>query len=468
MTAKAWRLLLVPVALTSFLLSSCKGSAGVDPKVPAQEEDSYGVTINTRIDCSIDEFCDFAASGFDDYLESYVSKDLNAFVNVLAQQVFTDNRSKVDKVVSGEIGCTVANVGTKWSVRIYNFTYPSTSYTGTPVNLSATLCVPVCDYKVSHELSAMSLCLPTMPYIKTFCPSENGHILMTRVAYNHAVVIPDYQGRGASEDVSPYSSFHTADHALQAIDAALAARRILEDEGFSFASDFCTYNVGVSEGGEVAYHVHKMIENDLTQEQQQTINLYDTYSANGIGQHSKYITTQLSLYTYDESMHAVNMGFYKDAFDCLSEEEKQGHNGKEFLSKDLLDENNKIILDSPIIQVLQQAVSRNDIDYNWNPRHYITLVGSYDDNDVLYEDNAVYMYELIKNDPDGIANDYVNLVGFSTPLSAAISDYVGPDYMIAHIMADVYCLAHAVLCEDPARENYYETIIYNLIRDYLL
>ena len=277
---------------------------------------------------------------------------------------------------------------------------------------------------------------------------------MARTAFNHAVVVPDYQGRGVTSD-GPYSSLHTRDHAVQAIHAALAARTILANEGYKLSEDFPLYNVGVSEGGETSYEAHKIIENDLPDSQRENLNLKLTFAANAIAQHSLYITTQMGIYEYeDEAMHKLEMDFYKDAFDCLTDKEKQGHSGEEFYSDDLIDyETGKIVLDHPIIKVLQEAVARNDISYNWNPQHPLAIAGSYDDNDVLFADNAQYIYDLLKYKPDGALNRNVKLLAFNTPIFSVVSDIVGPDYMIAHVAADACCFVHAIRYLDPGSEE---------------
>ena len=101
---------------------------------------------------------------------------------------------------------------------------------------------------------------------------------------------------------------------------------------------------------------------------------------------------------------------------------------------------------------MQEAVKRNDITYNWNPQHPLTLAASTDDNDVLYVDNFFNAYQLLKNAPDGSVNENVKMMIFRTPVSKEISDILGPDMMFAHVAADVCGFVHAIKYEDPGSE----------------
>lgn len=445
----------IALAMT-LILNSCEKENGVS-LVSVDPSDPETIDVYSEKTYSQLEFVNFVGESFDDYLSDFLSERLNLAVKQMILSIFQSNSGAVRSVVAQELGTSELLAATKWGVKVYNFTYVTLSYTGKPIKLSAALCVPVILDGTTHDLSAISLCLPHMPIEKEFCATVNGSILMARLAFNHAVVVPDYQGRGVTAS-GPYSSLHTHDHAVQAIHAALAARTILEQKGFDLKG-VPLYNVGVSEGGEVAYDTQKLIENDITQTQRNALNLKLTFSANGIAQHSKYIATQMGIYEYTGEQSFIDqMEFYADAFDCLSASEKQGHTGAELYSHDLLDKDNKIILDHPMIKLLQAGVERNDISYNWNPSHPLTLAASHDDNDVLYDDNALYMYNLLKNTPDGKTNTKVKLLDFNTPISAKVSDFLGPDMMFAHVAADICCFIHAIRYEDPGSAPIVTTI----------
>jgi len=440
--------LFIFASIALLMLSCDKNTPGGDQ--PVDPSDPKSVNVYSKVTYSQTEFCNMVGESFDDYL-SLLGMEKNDNVKQMVAGIFDYNALAVNTVVAKECNCLILSARNKWSVRVYNFTYSTTSYTGQPITLSAVLCAPVLnDEEKQHTLDAMTLGLPHMPVDKEFCPTMNGNILMARVAFNHAVVVPDYQGRGITSSTS-YSSLHTNAHAVQAIDAALAARTILDNEGFGLANDFSLYNIGVSEGGETAYETQKMIENDISVSAREKLNLKLSFCANGIAKHAQYIDSRLKSYTYDETFHAGEMGFYADAFDCLSEEEKQGHKAEEFFSLDLL-KGDKVDTSAPVVTILEDAVVKNDITENWNPQHSITLAASRDDDDVLFAEHTQYMYDLLKETPSGNPNRNVKLLPFNTPVSAFISGIIGPDYMLSHIAADVCCFVHAIRFKDPGSE----------------
>lgn len=404
---------------------------------------------------SVSELVNLASGSLFDYVDDYLTPAFGLVVKTTVKDAVNDavkaNRKCVDNVVAMELNTSVSQAKNKWSVRIYNFNYLSTSYAGEPIILSAALCVPSVNGDIAHSLDAMSLCPPHMSLSKDYCPTRKGTILMARVAFNHAVVVPDYQGRGVTSQF-PFSDLHTMDHAKQSIDAALAALDILKQEGYVFGPDFGLYNVGVSAGGEVAYTAHKLIENDVVPDKRNLLNLKMTYAANGIVQHCKYVDVQMHIYKYkNEADHKTEMDFYKGAFDCFTEYEKGGWTGEDLYSHDIMNEDMTINTGHPLINTLKRGLARNDMLYNWNPQQKLEMDGSPDDNDVIFSDHFQYAYnELLKNRPDGTPNANVILNSFDAPaLFTKVSDFVGPNYMLAHIAADWECFKKAIQKPDP-------------------
>ena len=249
-----------------------------------------------------------------------------------------------------------------------------------------------------------------------------------------------------------HSSLHTHAHAIQAIDATLAALEILENLGYDMTSALPLYNVGVSEGGEVSYEVQKQIENDITSAQRNSLNLKLTFSANGALDHVQYIEDKVGRVRYsgDQDQFEVDMEILKNAFECLPEEDRQGYDPAIFYSQKILSSDGVTLnANHPVFLILKIAMLENTIRYNWNPGHPLTLAGSYDDTTIKFENHGAAAYEKITNHPDGTINNNVRLDGFRTPVVSIISGLVDERLMVAHIVADMVCFIHAVRYENP-------------------
>ena len=139
------------------------------------------------------------------------------------------------------------------------------------------------------------------------------------------------------------------------------------------------------------------------------------------------------------------------AFECLTPAEKQGHEASELYSTDILNPDGKTVNpDAPVVKVLEQAMERNNISYNWEPKTPLCLVGSYDDSTIKLTSHALPAYNLIHCKKDGSINTNVSLDTFNTPIVGKINEAVGEGIMLAHIVADLICFIHVIEYEDPA------------------
>lgn len=442
--------LLLLSIVSAFFFTGCNG----DPNSIPDSKLYKKATVYEKYSYTPAEFGKFLGHSFDDYC-NYLSDKL-PIPELLSYSfgVFVDNhRSIIDEIVAAETGFKVSEVQDKWSFCRYNYKYETTSYTGEPITLSAALIVPavnITDFK--HTISAISLCPPHMAIEDGYGPTTTGTVLMGRAVYNHAVIVPDFQGRGVTSGMT-YSCLHTYDHATQAIDAVFAAKSLLEDLGYKFKDGIELYNVGVSEGGEKSYVIHKRIENDLTDNERKALNLKHNYAANGSIDHVQYVKDKVGRveYTGDQEDFEESMEILKDAFECLTPEEKRGYESSVFYSTAILNPDGKTVnAEHPAVIALEDAMKRNNITYNWDPKSPLCLVGSTDDTTIEVNHHAVPAYEMLKYHPDWSANKNVELNTFSTPVVAKISELVGEKYMVAHAVADIICFIHSIENEDPA------------------
>jgi len=394
------------------------------------------------------EFIDFIGGAYDDYLSFLLTEKCNIIIKHALAVSFETNRSSLDSLVAKELDCSYGMARFGWNIKRYNYSYWSTSYQGEPIELSAVLCVPSLVNKDGHAISAMSLCPPHYPLDPDVCPSNSGSVLLSRTVFNHAVVCPDYEGRGVTKD-NPYSSFETMDHAIQAIDAAIAARALLEQEGYNFDDDFGLYNIGVSEGGGTSYAIHYLIENSGVD--YSNLNLKLSFCANGLYRHEFMMREDMKNFRFDDPLFFEEMMYdYSEMFKCIPDSAKGEYSPEDFLKGEFMKEDWTVDIEHPLVEAFCKAMADNDITESWEPQCTLALAGNHDDDVMLYNQQPQYVVDLI-----GQSSNFV-LMDFSTPHSKFLGNYLGPEFELAHNMADVYCFIHAVSYEDPTNHEIFD------------
>ena len=441
--------------LSIVLLCSCgKESIEQEPaNVFPDPSNSDNIEIfNERI-YSPAEFCDFIGNSCSDYINVYLTEDANAVFKLVAAQAVEKNRGAVDRQVAKENRTIELLARTMWSVKKIDYSYWTASTQGKPIQLSAALVVPVLNNsRVSHTLSAISLCPPHGANSAEACPTKLGTILMARVAFNHAVVVPDYEGRGITPQLG-YAPIENRIQARQAIDAELAALTILKEEGYTWGEGFGTYNVGISGGCGVSYYSQYMIENVIPQEQRDRINLISTFAADGLIYLGTHLDTMFSTDMSNEGMLQGVMSQFCPVIANLPESEKCGYKPEDLLSTAILDDNNKVNVNHPLIQILRKELIKNDINFNWEPKHPITFEGSYNDTSITPEYQIIGAYNLLRNRQDGMPNRNVKLHMFETPVTSMIAnEIIGGDYapLFPHLMADFISFVRGIENLDPS------------------
>lgn len=406
------------------------------------------------------EFCSFVSKSFNDHVSLYVEnpQTVSQLMSVSVSQIFSRAKTAVDRAVAQESKITVLQARNAWKVKKYNYSYVSTAYDGTPVRLSAAVCVPVPnDASVHHKLGAMSLCPPHMPADPNWAPTKDGTLLMARVAYNHAVVVPDYQGRGITAGMKN-SMFLAHAHGVQSIDAATAAIALLKEKGYEFADGFGLYDVGVSEGGGTAYEIHEILEAEASPSVRNRLNLKQSFCANGITDYWDYpIDCLFNIYragVYDQpETYAYNLSIHTDAFVCMPDILKNGYTAEDFCKEEFFGKDAVLDRNMPLFKTYQDAIAVSHFSSNWNPQHILALAGSFDDATLPFKANSYKTYQLIRNHPDGTENENVRLLEYDLPVSSVISAAIGKEYMFDHIMADMFCFLHAIRYENPAEHE---------------
>ena len=116
-----------------------------------------------------------------------------------------------------------------WQVQTCTFSYESVSVSGKPITLSGRITFPNAKDGSGHKVKSLSLYVHY--YLdKDVVPSLSLSPVDLRYLFDSAVIEPDLEGYGTSED-RPYCGFSMLAQARQTADCMLAAIEILKDNG---------------------------------------------------------------------------------------------------------------------------------------------------------------------------------------------------------------------------------------------
>ena len=147
-----------------------------------------------------------------------------------------------------------------WHLEQHYFTYRSVLVTGDSATLSGMVAYPMFnDSRRRPPLNGLTIFNDKVKLVDN--TGQPGLEVAARAALNQAVVSTDIEGFGIQSDRwVPY--FDAFTKGRQSIDAAIAAKELLESKGFTFKPDAKTWNFGISLGGHHALGVLKYYESD--------------------------------------------------------------------------------------------------------------------------------------------------------------------------------------------------------------
>lgn len=147
-----------------------------------------------------------------------------------------------------------------WHLEQHYFTYRSVLATGDSATLSGMVAYPMFnDSRQRPPLNGLTIFNDKVKLVDN--TGQPGLEVAARAALNQAVVSTDIEGFGIQSDRwVPY--FDAFTKGRQSIDAAIAAKELLESKGFTFKPDAKTWNFGISLGGHHALGVLKYYESD--------------------------------------------------------------------------------------------------------------------------------------------------------------------------------------------------------------
>jgi len=160
----------------------------------------------------------------------------------------------------------------QWQVESYCFKYKTVSAAGEPIMLSGRVTFPA--MKNGSELLMNSLTLHIHYYMNHLleAPTASLSPAVLRVFFNSAIIEPDLEGYGVTGDRIP-CGIAFKQQACQNIDCVWAALQVMKSRGVKLMHGGHTTLWGLSLGAPLAIATAQYCEEQLTQQQQEAINL---------------------------------------------------------------------------------------------------------------------------------------------------------------------------------------------------
>lgn len=211
------------------------------------------------------------------YVKSYVGDGattisvLNGALGLVSQTRFFT----LDTLFARKQGVSLLRYERNWKLKTLTFTYRSLVADGRIATLSGRVTFPVSDDGSPHKVSSLSI------YVHHFisrgiAPSQSLSPLDLRALFNSAVIEPDLQGYGASENL-PYCGLSFDVQGRQIYDCAVAALKAMSNHGVTLADDGYTTCWGYSVSTPAIMGFLRLYDEQLTAEQRQQLRVRSSY-----------------------------------------------------------------------------------------------------------------------------------------------------------------------------------------------
>ena len=231
-------------------------------------------TVLSMESYSPDDFCDRVINNR--FMQNQIgdNETANKIITETIETVVKLRKPKLDKAFAKQ---SANNSG--WQVQTCTFSYESVSVSGKPITLSGRITFPNAKDGSGHKVKSLSL------YVHYFLdrdvvPSLSLSPVDLRYLFDSAVIEPDLEGYGTSED-RPYCGFSMLAQARQTADCMLAAIEILKENGVELIEGGHTTGWGYSLGGPIVLEFARYYDKQLSASQRKKINLTSVYSGGG-------------------------------------------------------------------------------------------------------------------------------------------------------------------------------------------
>ena len=315
-----------------------------------------------------------------------------------------------------------------WHIEQHYFTYRSVLAAGDSATLSGMVAYPMFnDSRQRPPLNGLTIFNDKVKLVDN--TGQPGLEVAARAALNQAVVSTDIEGFGVQSDRwVPY--FDAFTKGRQSIDAAIAAKELLESKGITFKSDAKTWNFGISLGGHHALGALKYYESDQCPQSVRDVlpdfrtyasicpidvrNLFMEYTEKDQLEYpfvammmvstifAVFPETQSEYSLEDFLSEAVNTSSVTiDSVTCTITEsfrrklmagdplravlkEVTGGYMRRILAPDMFDADGTLATDNPKSQLLLQTMEHVNLSRGWQPGHPTHLIYSPDDIVIYY------------------------------------------------------------------------------------
>ena len=272
-------------------------------------------------------------------MESYSSNDLCDKVrsSKFLQNQMGDNET-TNKIISGAIETLVGLRKPKmdktfakespnssgWQVQTCTFSYESVSVSGNPITLSGRITFPNAKDGSGHKVKSLSLYVHYF-LDKDVVPSLSLSPIDLRYLFDSAVIEPDLEGYGTSED-RPCCGFSMLAQARQTADCLLAAIEILKENGVELIEGGHTTGWGYSLGGPIVLEFARHYDKQLSASQRKKINLTSIYAGGG----PFLLDRMIQILNVDKNLYARTLCYLPHFLSSIPEEELGGYQLRDF------------------------------------------------------------------------------------------------------------------------------------------
>ena len=329
-------------------------------------------TVLSMESYSPDDFCDRVHSN------KYMQNQLGD--NEIANKIFFGAIKTLVELRKPQMDKTFAKQSANnsgWQVQTCTFSYESVSVSGKPITLSGRITFPNAKDGSGHKVKSLSL------YVHYFLdrdvvPSLSLSPVDLRYLFDSAVIEPDLEGYGTSED-RPYCGFSMLAQARQTADCMLAAIEILKDNGVELIEGGHTTGWGYSLGGPIVLEFARYYDKQLSASQRKKINLTSVYSGGG----PFLLDRMIELLNVDKNLYARTLRYLPHFLSSIPEEQLGGYQLRDFFPTWMHE--TKVTIDGETMSFFESVVNNKSFCGSWPSELGLN-------QDVLYNHFAADMF----------------------------------------------------------------------------
>ena len=329
-------------------------------------------TVLSMESYSPDDFCDRVHSN------KFMQNQLGD--NEIANTIFSGAIKTLVELRKPQMDKTFAKQSANnsgWQVQTCTFSYESVSVSGKPITLSGRITFPNAKDGSGHKVKSLSLYVHYF-LDKDVVPSLSLSPVDLRYLFDSAVIEPDLEGYGTSED-RPYCGFSMLAQARQTADCMLAAIEILKDNGVELIEGGHTTGWGYSLGGPIVLEFARYYDKQLSASQRKKIILTSVYSGGG----PYLLDRMIQILNVDKNLYARTLRYLPHFLSSIPEEQLGGYQLRDFFPTWMHE--TKVTIDGETMSFFESVVNNKSFGGSWPSELGLN-------QDVLYNHFAADMF----------------------------------------------------------------------------